>query len=156
MMLLVSDSKTKAQPRFRLHTKDKAELLFAIMRILAHEDANISFEGRLSHTELLKIAGASVLETEMLKRNTTLPRMDFLVLPLTREMVPAIEKAVVSKIAFKGHAGIVHVQVERQGHLLFVACDNFHEDCVWVSDAVPASFLVKLVENQVLHSYEPA
>ena len=48
-MLLVSDSMTNAQPRFRLHTKHKSELLFAVMRTLVHEDARISFEGRLSH-----------------------------------------------------------------------------------------------------------
>jgi hypothetical protein len=29
---------TSAQPRFRLHTKRKPELLFAVMRMLAHED----------------------------------------------------------------------------------------------------------------------
>jgi hypothetical protein len=63
--------------------------------------------------------------------------MDFVVLPLTPGTAPEIEKAIVSKVAFKGYAGIVHVQIERQGRLAFVACDHFHEDCVWVSEAVP-------------------
>src|SRR5258708_5228050 len=63
---------TSAQPRFRLHTKHKPELLFAVMRTLAHKDARISFEGRLSHTELANIACASLNETEVLRRNTTL------------------------------------------------------------------------------------
>jgi hypothetical protein len=156
MMLLVSDSPAKAQPRFRLHTKRKQELLFAMMRTLVHEDARISFEGRLSHTELAKFAGASLNETEVLKRNATSPRMDFLVLPLTPAMVPAIEKAVVSKVAFESYAGIVHVQIERQGRLAFLACDHFHEECVWVSDAVPAPFLSDLVKSRVLYSYASA
>jgi len=156
IMLLVSDSMIGAQPRFRLHTKHKPELLFAVMRTLAHEDARISFEGRLSHTELVKIAGASLTETEVLKRNTTSPRLDFVVLPLTPETVPEIEKAIVSKVAFKGYAGIVHVQIERQGRLAFVACDQFHEDCVWVSEAVPDTFLAELVKCRVLYSYAPA
>jgi hypothetical protein len=146
---------TSAQPRFRLHTKHKPQLLFAVMRTLAHEDARISFEGRLSHTELGKIAGASLNETEVLKRNTTSPKMDFIVLPLTPRTVPEIEKAIVSKVAFKGYAGIVHAQIERQGHLTFVACDNFHEDCVWVSEAVSAAFLADLVKDRVLYSYAP-
>jgi hypothetical protein len=145
-----------AQPRFRLHTKHKPELLFAVMRTLAHEDARISFEGRLSHTGLANIAGASLNETEILKRNTTLPRLDFIVLPLTSGTVPAIEKAIVSKVAFKDYAGIVHVQIERQGRLAFVAFDHFHEDCVWVSDVVPDTFLVELVNNRILYSYSPA
>jgi hypothetical protein len=156
IMLLVSDSMTSAQPRFRLHTKHKPELLFAVMQTLAHEDARISFEGRLSHTELAKIAGASLNETEVLKRNTISPRMDFVVLPLTSETVPEIEKAIVSKVAFKDYAGIVHVQIERQGRLAFVACDHFHEDCVWVSEAVPDTFLAELVKNRVLYSYARA
>jgi hypothetical protein len=154
-MLLGSDSMTSAQPRFRLHTKHKPELLFAVMRTLAHEDARISFEGRLSRTELVKIDGASLNETEVLKRNTTSPKMDFVVLPLTPRTVPEIEKAIVSKVAFKDYAGIVHVQIDRQGRLAFVACDHFHEDCVWVSEAVPATFLAELVKNRVLYSYAP-
>jgi hypothetical protein len=156
MMLPVSDSMTSAQPRFRLHTKHKPELLFAVMRSLAHADARISFEGRLSHTELAKFAGASLNETEVLKRNTTSPRMDFVVLPMTPKIVPEIEKAIVSKVAFKRYSGIVHVQIERQERLAFVACDNFHEDCVWVSEAVPDTFLAELVKSRVLYSYAPA
>ena len=54
-------------------------------------------------------------------------------LTLTPETVPEIENAIVSKVAFKDYAGIVHVQIERQGRLAFVAYDQFHEDCVWVS-----------------------
>jgi hypothetical protein len=82
--------------------------------------------------------------------------MDFIVLPLTPRTVPEIEKAIVSKVAFKGYAGIVHAQIERQGRLTFVACDHFHEDCVWVSEAVPAAFLAELVKDRVLYSYAPA
>jgi hypothetical protein len=78
------------------------------------------------------------------------------VLPLTQGTAPKIERAIASKIAFKGYAGIVHVQIERQGRLAFVACDNFHEVCVWVSEAVPATFLAELVNNRVLYSYAPA
>jgi hypothetical protein len=40
--------------------------------------------------------------------------MDFLVLPLTPATVPAIEKAIFSKVAFKGYAGIVHVQINAE------------------------------------------
>jgi hypothetical protein len=155
-MLLAWDIMTSSQPGFRLHTKHKPELLFAVMQTLAQKNARISFEGGLSHTELAKIAGASLNETEVLKRNTISPRMDFLVLPLTPETVPEIENAIVSKVAFKDYAGIVHVQIERQGSLAFVVCDQFHEDCVWVSEAIPHTLLASLVKNRVLYSYAPA
>jgi hypothetical protein len=65
--------------------------------------------------------------------------MDFVVLPLPA-IVREIEKAIVSKVAFKNYVGIVHVQIERQGRLAFVACDGFHEDCVLVSEADPPLF----------------
>jgi len=155
-MLAVSDITTKVQPGFRLHANHKPELLFAIMRTLANEDATISFEGKLSDTDLGKIAGASFSETQVLKRNTTSPRLDFVILPLTPTTVTAIEKAVVSKIAFRGNRGIIHVQIEKRGRLAFVACDQFHEDCVWVSSDVSASVLADLVKKRVLHSYQPA
>jgi hypothetical protein len=156
IMLFVSDSTIKAHPRFRLHAKRKPELLFAMMRSLAHEDAKISFEGRLANTQLVTIPGVSPNETEVLKRNTTSPRLDFLVFPLTPGTVSTIERAIASKIGFRDYSGIVHVQIERREGLSFVACDQFHEDCVWVSDAVPVAFLADLVKNRVLHSYTPA
>src|SRR5437879_13419875 len=83
IMLFGSDSMTTPQPRFRLHTKHNPGLLFAVMRTLAHEDARISFEGRLSNTELTKIAGGFLNETEGLKRNTTSPRLDLVALSVT-------------------------------------------------------------------------
>lgn len=102
---------------YQLRAKQRPQLLLAMMKTLARTDARISFEGNLSHTELVKLREASFDETQILRRNTTSPKMDFLVLPLTGEMVPVIEKAVVSKVAFNGYGGIVHVQIERDGRL---------------------------------------
>lgn len=155
IMPVVSDIATKSQFAFQLHAKHKPELLFAMMRTFAGGDAAISFEGELSHTDLAKIAGVSFSETRVLKRNTRWPRLDFLVLPLTLSTVTAIEKALVSKIGFKDSRGIIHVQIEKQGRLAFVAYDQFHEDSVWVSSEVSASVLADLVEKRVLYSYKP-
>jgi hypothetical protein len=127
-----------------------------MMRTLAGDNTMIAFEGQVAHTELAKITGVSLSETEILRRNTTSPRMDFVVLPLTRTTVAGIERAVVSKIAFKGSSGIIHVQIEREGHLAFAAYDQFHEDCVWVSSDISESFLADLVERRILYSYKPA
>src|SRR4051812_16100064 len=108
----------------RLRTKNKPELLRTMMRELAGEGARISFEGELSHTELVKIEGVSFDETEVLRRGMLAPKSDFLVLPLTQASVSAIEKAVISKISLNASKGIVHVQVEKQGVMAFVAYDN--------------------------------
>jgi|SRR5436305_1777208 hypothetical protein len=139
---------------YRLRTKHKRQLLFAMMRALAGEDATISLEGRLSHTDLAKINGVRFEETELLRRGTTQPRLDFLVLPLTPALVATIEKAVDSKIAFSRCAGIVHVQIVTHGEIAFAAYDQFHEECVTAYPAVPVAVLAELVEKRVLHSYE--
>ena len=139
---------------YSLRTKHRPELLFAIMHALAGEDAWISFEGRLSHTDLVKIEGISFEETEVLRRGTLWPLLDFLVLPLKPALLPTIEKAVVSKIAFSHGAGIVHVQIESGGEIAFAAYDEFHEECVTAFPAVPETLLAELVEKRVLYSYE--
>jgi hypothetical protein len=141
---------------YRLRTKHRPQLLFAMMRALAGEDTRISFEGRLLSTDLIKIDGVRFVETEILRRGTLQPRLDFLVLPLTPALLSTIERAIESKISFSRYAGIVHVQIEKDGEIAFAAYDHFHEDCVIAYPAVPVALLKELVEKRVLHSFEVA
>ena len=128
-------------------------LLLAMMRELAGDDARISFEGRLSQTELNSIAGVSFEEkNKLVREGTSFPPLDFLVLPLTSQTIPKIEKAIVSKITFS-YEEIVHIQIEKQGLLAFGAYDGFHEECVIASRAIPVAFLNQLVRDKVLESY---
>jgi hypothetical protein len=140
--------------KYQLRTKHKSQLLYAMMRALAGEDSRISFEGRLSNTDLVKIDGVHFEETQVLRRGTLQPQLDFLVLPLTPASLPTIEKAIHSKIAFSGSAGIIHVQIEKHGEIAFSAHDNFHEDCVVAYPAASESLLKELVEKRVLYSFE--
>ena len=141
-------------PTYQLRTKHKPELLYAMMRALAGEDSKISFEGRLSNTDLVKVDGVEFEETELLRRGTLQPQLDFLVLPLTPVSLPTIKKAIDSKIAFSRNAGIVHVQIEKHGEIAFAAYDRFHEDCVVAYPAVSEALLNELVERRVLYSFE--
>jgi len=141
---------------FRLRTKNKRQLLLAIMRALANEHTHISFEGHLGHTELMKLEGARFEETAVLRRGTISPVLDFVVLPLTPASLPLIEKAVVSRIAFRSSRGIIHVQIETRGEMAFAAYDQFHAECVVAYSPVPVALLAELVETHVLHSYEAA
>jgi len=84
------------------------------MRALAAEDCSISFEGKLSQSELARVEGVTHEETRVLKRNTLWPEVEVLLSPLTQEKLPALEKAVGSKIAF-GERGLIHVLIERRG-----------------------------------------
>ena len=92
-------------------------------------------------------------ETGPLKRGTLHPKLDFLVLPLTRQRLAAIEKAINSKIAF-GYKGILHVQIESNGKIAFAAYDNFHQECVVAYSAVSSALLDELTETRILWNYK--
>lgn len=139
--------------RYRLDTRDKPTLLFAIMNAFASEQSHIAFEGNLASTELFKLEGASYEETAKLKRATTSPKLDFIILPLTATRVPAIEKAIRSKVAFAGNRGIVHVQIETNDEIVFGAYDNFDRESVVVNGAIPTHLLDELVKSRTLRSY---
>jgi hypothetical protein len=109
---------------YELETRDRPGLLIAMMRALAAEDCAISFEGKLSQTELARMQGVTQEEAGILKRATLWPKLDFLALPLTHNTLRAMEKAFISKIAF-GERGLIHVQIERNGKMAFAAYDGF-------------------------------
>jgi hypothetical protein len=138
-----------------LDTRHRPRLLIAMMRFLAAEDSKISFEGRLSQTELARLDGVTDEETGVLKRATIQPKLDFLVLPLTQQKIAAIEKAIVYKIAF-GQSGIIHVQIERNRKVAFAAYDSFHRETVVAYSAVPIALLQELTEAKVLRNYKRA
>jgi hypothetical protein len=140
---------------YRLVTRDRPGLLFAMMHALAAEDSRISFEGRLTKTDLAKMECAVFMEIGVLKRATLQPQLDFIVLPLTQQNVSPIEKAVNSKIAF-GEGGIIHVQIEKNEKMAFAAYDNFHREYVVAYPPVNPALLDKLVEARVLRNYERA
>ena len=139
--------------RFILDTRDKPALLFAMMRRFASEESRIAFEGKLTSTELFRLEGASFDEQGMLKRATVAPKLDFVVLPLMPSRVPEVEKAIRSKIAFAGYKGIVHVQIEANGKIVFGAYDNFGRETVVVDGAIPTDLLDELVRDRTLRSY---
>jgi len=141
--------------RYRLDARDRPNLLFAMMRTFASEQSRIAFEGSLANTELYRLGGGSFDETEVLKRATTAPQIDFVVLPLTPTRVPEIEKAIRSKIAFAGYRGIIHVQIEAEGEIVFGAYDNFGKDCVVVNGTISTDVLDDLVKGRALRSYSP-
>lgn len=140
---------------YRLETRERPRLLVAMMRALAAEDGMISFEGKLSQTELPQMAGVAYKEGGVLKRATLQPQLDFLVLPLTQKNVSALEEAILSKIAF-GHNGIIHVQIERNGKMAFAAYDNFDPACVVACSEVSPALLDELTKARVLRGYQRA
>jgi len=142
--------------RYTLDTRDKPSLLFAMMRTFASEQSSIVFEGKLASSELFKLEGGSHDEVGALKRATTAPQLDFLILPLLPFRVPEIEKAIRSKIAFSGYKGIIHVQIAVKDQIVFGAYDNFGRDSVIVNGAISPSVLDDLVKAETLRGYSPS
>jgi len=138
---------------YRLDTRDRPGLLFAMMQALVADDCRISFEGRLSQTGLVQLQGVTEDEDAVLKRATLQPKLDFFVLPLTPESLPAITKVITSKIAF-GERGIIHVQIVRAGKIAFAAYDGFDRESVVAYSAVPTSLLDQLTETRILRAYK--
>ena len=136
----------------RLNTRNKTALLDVMMDLFASAESSISFEGYLHNTKLNNIEGASESESSGLKRATTHPRLDFVVLPLTEASVPKIKKAIASRVGF-GNEGIVHVQIQRGEQLAFAAYDGFHEDTVVLFLNGAEQLLERLVAAGVLRSY---
>ena len=122
------------------------------MNPFAGADSSVAFEGNLHNTKLRDISGASDSESSALKRATTYPKLDFVVVPLTEASVPQIKQAIASKVGF-GNKGIVHVQIQKGNELVFAAYDGFHEDTVVLFSASAEHVLESLVAAGVLDSF---
>jgi hypothetical protein len=138
---------------YSLYTRDRFGLLNAMMSALASDTTKISFEGTLSHTDLVRAAGVTRDESGVLRRSTLAPRRDFLVLPLSEQTLPAIRQAINSKIAI-GEEGIVHVQIVKDGDMAFAAHDSFDKECVVAYPAVSSELLDELTKARVLRGYK--
>ena len=133
-----------------IDARDKPALLLAVMKELVGNSI-ISFEGDLSNLELDKIESSRSDETEVLRRQTASPVLDFIVLPLTEKTLQEIW----SEISQKDHLvneGIIHVQIESEGELAFGGYDNFHRECTIAYSALSIEFLESMKELGIIRS----
>ncbi len=130
------------------HVSDKRRLLLAMMKALAG-DAHISFEGDLKALRFSSISGASMEETEALKRNTIWPKQDFIVVPLESSNINPIVSAIGGTIP----STIIHIQIEKGGSLQFAAYDHFHPECIVFHPATDKTILESLVSEGIMRPY---
>ena len=141
-----------SEPVFWIDARDKPGLLLAMMRQF-QDQSNISFEGSLGQLTCFSWPAASYEENQVLKRQTTSPELDFVVIPLTEQSVKDIWKELCEKDHL-AHEGIIHVQIENNGRLVFGGYDNFHRECTVAYPGVPLELLEKLKEQGIIREYE--
>lgn len=115
-----------------------------------------SFEGDLSTLGLNSLPGSTGQETGALKRQTTEPQLDFVVVPITRENVATLKERLSRPGVLGTNGMVIHTQIEVAGEPILIACDNFHDECTVASQSVPAAFLEQLKEIGVLRGYSAA
>ncbi|MCW5554960.1 MAG: hypothetical protein KIS67_22700 [Verrucomicrobiae bacterium] len=120
---------------------------------LAGDNVLISLEGDLAQCRFLDDMVISWDETANLKRQTRVPKDDFIVLRLTSETVgPIFEQVAAVGLA----RAIVHVQIERNGVIELGAYDNFHPECVVTGSGVSPTLLDELKEERIIRDYQIA
>ena len=132
---------------------DKPGLLIAVMRAFEGGSARISLEGDLSGYSLQGLAHASPKETDALKRQTSDPILDLIIAPLHSANIDVIAKAISRKDGLSDQSGLIHVQIEKHGRLVFGGYDNFHRECVFV-DGLPMEVLESLHKKHIIRGFE--
>ena len=109
-------------------------------------DAHISFEGNLRNLPLINFPGAATEETSVLKRNTTAPKQDFVVLPLE----PGMDDRILAAVGTSVPRSILHIQIEKAGVLQFAAYDQFDRECLFLENSLQGEFLDSLIREGIL------
>ena len=111
-----------------------SQLLLAVMEEL-EGDSHVSFEGDLRDLALSGYPGASQQPTEALRRSTTWPKQDFIVVPLE----PFSGKKIMAALGGSVPKTVLHIQIEKRGVLEFGAYDNFHPECIFFGSSLKSS-----------------
>ena len=140
--------------KYWIDARDKPGLLHALIMEFS-KGANISFEGDLKHLDFANIHGIRDFESGSLKRATTSPKLDFMILPLNKDTAEIIWKELFQKDHLVNE-GVIHVQIEYGGQLVFEGYDNFDKDCVVAYSEVPLRLLVNLTKKGVIRNFMEA
>ena len=137
---------------YYIDARDQPGLLWAVLRAVG-ESAHVALEGDLQNTGLLGLPHASFDETETLRRQTLVPRLDFVVLPTAIAVVTELKSRLSAPGLFGQGGALIHVQIEQRGDLVFIACDNFHESSTWLQLPQGHDLLQMLTESGIVRSF---
>ena len=112
-------------------------------------DCFLSLEGNLSGFDPSLMPGASLEPSVVLRRNTTYPIQDFVILPATSGSTELICQRILPQVGLKQQA--IHVQVASENRLVLGAFDKFQH--VWIDGDI-GSEIVSLREAGIIGWYE--
>lgn len=139
---------------YKIDIKDKVNTLKAIMDFYSGEDSYISVEG-YELADYFSHFGNIVCEpTDILPRQTSWPKLNFYIVPLTAENSEKLLKLIKEKELLQDHEGIVHIQISNNGERVFIGCDNLDPECTWVSGEMTPEYLNSLMQKGIIGGYE--
>jgi hypothetical protein len=141
---------TPPRDRHWLVARDKPALLSQMMRFLAG-DAHISFEGDLSKCDFAVSIPRLPEEQSILRRHTSIPKQDFLILALEHQTIRPILDSILTEDRYM--KDIIHIQIEKRGELQFGSYDQFHHECIVCFLGVPTKFLDDLKHKRIIASW---
>jgi hypothetical protein len=103
-----------------------------------------SFEGDLSKIDLDDVHG--------IVRRSGPGASSTVIIPLNAETISQILPDLLNRIGLRKN--VLHIEIEKEGKLLFAAYDQFDEDCVWISEVVGIEFLESLKRDGVITEYK--
>lgn len=136
-----------------LKPRNTEMLILQTMVALCGSDAFISLEGFHIPQEVCALSGASSLETELLRRNTTAPVLQFVVVPLSLANLPTLMTSLGHASVLEDESGLIHIQIAKGGQLAFGAYDNVHEESVVLYPPFAQSLGEALVKSGVIASF---
>ena len=131
--------------------RDKPAFLRRLMAEFA--DGRMSLEGDLGRCAFPAEMVLAQDEDGILRRNTTAPKQDFVVLRLDPGSVATIFRQVTAAGLSRA---ILHVQIESAGVLELGAYDNFGPGCVVTGPGVGVGLLAELQAAGVLRGFHSA
>jgi hypothetical protein len=129
-------------------------LLIQVMEALSGDDSFISLEGFSIPQEAYSLPGACFDETEILRRNTTSPILQFIVAPLNQSNFARLKSAIGKASILEDEGGLIHIQIAKGSQLAFGAYDNVHEECTVLYSPYIQPIANDLLKTGAIASFE--
>ena len=136
--------------KYYLETKAPSELLKEVIKV--NLPCTVSIEGWLQDRFESIIKPTLKEATDILKRNTSRPKLDLWVFDLDASNYDEFQKAINNASGLFRHAtGIIHVQVQKENIIVFGAYDNFDSECTVLYSG--EEFVNNLQEASLIYNF---